>query len=198
MFNQAFFTKIELILANLHDAETVTVPVLGRCLSGLKQCLADAEVDGPIVAQFTDIVLDLYAAAPSVSGGRFAAELRHLLDEIPGLSGRYSALSWYDAVPGAFRGDDSTFRWDMKELENRMAGTNRASLSRLRMAMGPVSERRVLGAVDLRRGRRFVAGGGMTMSDRHDAGIDAEQVNRLIQYLRRDDDGLGGRHALLG
>lgn len=198
MFNQAFYTKVELLLANLRDAEAVTAPVLGRCLAGLKQCFSDAEVDGRLVAQFTDIALDLYAAAPTGSGARFAAELRHLLDEIPGLTGRYSELAWHDKLPGGPRAEAGASRWDMKELHNRLAGSNRASLTRLRMAMGTVSERRVSGVVNLSRGRQFVAGGGMTMSDRHDTGIDAEQVNRLIQYLRRDDDNLGGRHALLG
>lgn len=199
MFNQAFYTKVELILARLHEAETVSVLLLGRCLSGLKACLAEAEVDSDVAAQFTDIVLDLYTAAPAVSGGRFAAELRHLLDAIPGLAGRYSERVWSDTMPGPVGAN--TYQWDMKELENRMAGLNRASLHQLRKAMGPVSERRVLGAVILRRGHRFVAGGGMKMSDRHDAGIDGEQVNRLIRYLDRGDGGNGpdgGRPAVLG
>jgi len=202
MFNQAFYTKVELILASLHDAEAVSVPLLGRCLSGLKACLAEVEVDPAIVSQFTDIILDLYAAAPTVSGGRFAAEIRHLLDAIPGLAGRYSELAWSDVVPGSIHPEGAhAYRWDMKELENRMTGSNRASLRRLRMAMGPVSERRVMGAVNLRRGHRFVAGGGMKMSDRHDAGIDGEQVNRLIRYLDRGEGGNGpdgGRPAVLG
>lgn len=198
MFNQAFFTKIELILATLHDAEAVSLPLLGRCLSDLKRCLAEAEVDASNIAQFTDIALDLYAAAPAVRGIRFAAELRHLLDEVPGLTGRYSELAWSDTVLRAARGVGTPARWDFKELDNSLVGSNRASLGRLRMAGGLVSERRFRGAVDLHRDRRFEARGGMHMSDRHDAGIDGEQVNRLIQYLNRDDDGMGGRHAMLG
>jgi len=201
MFNQAFYTKVEVILASLHDAETVSVLLLGRCMSGLKACLVEAEVDPEVVVQFTDIILDLYAAAPSVSGGRFAAELRHLLDAIPGLSGRYSERAWSDALPGMAPGQSTcAYQWDMKELANRMGGSNRATLQRLRMAMGPMSERRVFGAVSLRRGR-FVAGGGMKISDLHDARIDSEQVNRLIRYLDRGEDGKGpdgGRPAVLG
>ena len=199
MFNQAFHTKIELILASVHDAETVSLAALGRCLTGLKQCLAEAEIGSATLSAFTDTILDRYAAQPGLPGPRIAAELRHLLGELPGLGDHPGKPAWHDTAPRRAAADCAGPRWDMKELDNRLAGSNRASLSRLRQAMGLISERRVAGVLDLRRGRRFEAGGGMKMGDRHVAGMDGEQVNRLIQCLGRDGDGPnGGRPAVLG
>jgi len=199
MFDQAFFTKVELILASLHDAETVSLAVLGRCLTGLKQCLAEAELDVETVAAFSDAILDGYAVEPGVTGARMAASLRHLMDELPGLGGRYGALHWQDAAPIERAAGTPALRWDIRDLDNRLAGPNRASLAHLRRALGTVSERRVSGVLNLRHGHRFEACGGMKMGDRHVAGMDGEQVNRLIRCLGRGGNGPdGGRPAVLG
>lgn len=198
MFNQAFYFKVEGILAALRSAETVTMAVLGRCLSALEACLVEAEVNAGCIRHITDSTLDRFAAEPAVSGSGLASQLRALLSETPGLHGEGMH---YDAWQDAAISTPATSRWDMKELDNSIAGFNLASLSRLRRALGLASERRLFGAVDLRRSRRFEACGKMQSADRHDARIDGEQINRLIRYLGWGDPGTdphGGRPAVLG
>lgn len=198
MFNQAFYSKVEGILAALRSAETVSMAVLGRCLSALEACLAEAEVNAPCIRHITDTTLDRFAAEPAVTGSRLARHLRSLLSETPGLHGAVPAVcTWQDATPAPA----GASRWDMKELDNSIAGFNLASASRLRRALGLASERRMSGAVDWRGLRGFKACGSMQSADRHDARIDGEQINRLIRYLGWGDPGTdphGGRPAVLG
>ena len=109
---------------------------------------------------------------------------------------------WSEVLPSEERSiHQRDRRWDVKELDNRLNGLNLASLSRLRNQIGLRSERPLGPGADLRRRRRFHACLTMQMSDRHDAGINGEQVDRLIRYLGRgdsDSDPRGGRHAILG
>ena len=198
MFNQAFYSKIEGVLAALRSAETVSMAVLGRCLSALEVCLVEAEVNAGCIRHITDTALDRFAAEPALSGSSFARHLRALLGETPGLHGVLPATkAWQDHAPAT----TGVARWDMKELDNSIAGFNLASLGRLRRALGLASERRLSGVVDLRHRRRFEACGSMQSVDRHDARIDGEQINRLIRYLGWGDPGTdphGGRPAVLG
>jgi hypothetical protein len=197
VFNQAFYSKVEDILAALRSAETVSMAVLGRCLAALEACLIEAEVDRACIRDFTDTAMDRFAAQPSVSGPELATALRALLVEAPGLHGEQSAAAWQDATLSV----DGTSRWDMKELDNRIAGFNLASLSRLRRALGLTSERRLSGVLDWRGLRCFKVCGTLQSADRHDARIDGEQINRLIRYLGWGDPGAdphGGRPAVLG
>lgn len=198
MFNKAFYSKVEGILAALRSAETVSMAVLGRCLSALEVCLAEAEVNARCIRHITDTTLDQFSAEPSVTGSRLAFHLRSLLSETPGLHGVVPpASAWHDVTPAP----SGASRWDMKELDNSIAGFNLASVSRLRRALGLTSERRMSGAVDWRGLRGFQACGSMQSADRHDARIDGEQINRLIRYLGWGDPGTdphGGRPAVLG
>lgn len=198
MFNQAFYSKVESILAALRGAETVSLAVLGRCLSALEACLMEAEVNLGCIRHITDTTLDRFAAEPAMSGAGIAGQLHSLLSETPGLhSDGLVRHAWQDFAPAAA----ATARWDMKELDNSLAGFNLASLSRLRRVLGLASERRLSSAVDLRRSRQFEACGKMQSADRHDARIDGEQINRLIRYLGWGDPGTdphGGRPAVLG
>lgn len=199
MFNQAFNSKVEGILTALHSAETVSVAVLGRCLSALELCLAEAEVSVGCIRHIIDTTLDRFASEPAVSGSGMAGHLCSLLSETPGLHGVPAvSQAWQDAVPVVMGG---AARWDMKELDNSIAGFNLASLSRLRRALGLVSERRMSGVLDWHGLRGFQACGSMQSADRHDARIDGEQINRLIRYLGWADPGTdphGGRPAVLG
>lgn len=198
MFNQAFYSKVEGILAALRSAETVSMAVLGRCLSALEACLVDAEVNAASIRTFTDTVMDRFAAEPAMSGSGMAGQLCALLSETPGLHGdRQASAVWQDATLSA----DGASRWDMKELDNSIAGFNLASVSRLRRALGLASERRPSGVVNWRGLRCFKACGTLQSADRHDAQIDGEQINRLIRYLGWGDPGTdphGGRPAVLG
>lgn len=202
MFNRSFYSKVENMLSTLHDAETVSLAACGRCISHVKQCLADAEVDDDSIRQFTDMVLDCFTVNRVPSGRHLAVQVRSFLDEIPGLTGRlHRDRTWADQVPAArCAGDAPPSRWDMKELDNRLTGFNLASLGRLRKALGQCSERCLPGKVEMRRWRRFQACDSMQMTDRHDGRIDGEQINRLIRYLGWGEPGSdphGGRPALL-
>ena len=198
MFNQAFYFKVEGILAALRSAETVSVAVLGRCLSALESCLVEAEVNATCIRSFTDNAMDRFAAEPAVSGSGLAGQLHALLGDTAGLHGDWQAATfWQDAALSTA----GASRWDMKELDNSMAGFNLASLSRLRRALGLASERRLSGLVDWRGLRCFKACGTLQSADRHDTQIDGEQINRLIRYLGWGDPGTdphGGRPAVLG
>jgi hypothetical protein len=198
MFNQAFYSKVEGILTALRGAETVSMAVLGRCLSALEKCLLEAEVNASCVRVFTDSLMDRFAAEPAVTGPCLAGQVQALLSETPGLQGdRLVMAAWQDATPAI----SGASRWDIKELDNSIAGFNLASLSRLRRALGLASERRLSGALDWRGLRCFKACGTLQSADRHDAGIDGEQINRLIRYLGWGDPGAdphGGRPAVLG
>ncbi|MBX3178533.1 MAG: hypothetical protein KF886_14320 [Candidatus Hydrogenedentes bacterium] len=196
MFSQAFYKNVDQTIAAISGADEVSRAAFGRCLAGLARCLEDAEVDDRAARAFLDGAIDHFAADPAMPGACLGRALRELLRDIPGLDGRASD---FDGIPTGSRAAGS--RWDMKELDNRIAGPNRASLDRLRRLLGVASERRLTGAVDLRRRRCFEASCGMKMGDRHDAGIDGEQINRLIQYLGHGRGGFGpngGRPAVLG
>lgn len=172
---------------------------IGQCLAALRVCLHEAEVRESCIRQYMDLVLDRVRNLSAVTGPQLAGELRALLDETPGLGDwKSAASSWSDVSPGG--ADACGSRWDVKELDNRLLGRNFATLGRLRHAMGLTSERPVRGGGALRR-RRFEACGTMQMSDRHDTGINGDEVNRLIRCLGwggPDSDPRGGRHAILG
>ena len=199
MFDRAFHSRIEAILAELREVEAVTMASLGRSLAALRVCLHEAEVREACIRQYLDLVMDRVRGASALSGVQLAQELRTLLDETPGLGRRDDGVStWAD---GAIRAsEDACGRWDVKELDNRMLGRNYATLGRLRQAIGLTSERPLRTGGALRR-RRFRACGTMQVSDRHDTAINGEQVDRLIRCLGwgdSDSDPRGGRHAILG
>lgn len=198
MFNQTFYNRIETILSHLAELDIVSMRDMSGSLAELIRCLNEAEVEDAIQTQFADMVLDQVAAAPGRNGAQLACELRDLIDELPGVSSRGDDTSWVAGPPAALSQNGAATRWDIKELDNRLSTANRASLDSLRRLLGLTSERRIHGAVDLRHRRRFEACCGMKMGDRHDAGIDEEQINRLIRYLGWGNGGFGGRPAVLG
>ncbi len=201
MFDHAFYSRINAILAELRVTDRLSMATLGAALAALEQCLREAEVGESCVQQFLNLVFDRVGQSNTLSGAHLAEELCALLDETPGLgrvAGAYAA--WSDMIPGV-QSEVTPCRWDVKELDNRLMGSNRASLGRLRNAMGLTSERPLLPGAALGRRTRFSACRTMQMSDRHDAAINGEQVDRLIRYLGKDDtdtDSRGGRHAVLG
>ncbi len=201
MFDHAFHNRINLILAELRVTERVSMATLGASLAALKHCLREAEVGESCVQQFLNLVFDRVGQSKPMSGAHLAEELSALLEETPGLGRVADAYAaWSDMIPGVHDASEQG-RWDVKELDNRLIGSNRASLGRLRNAMGLTSERPLLPGAVLGRRTRFSACRTMQMSDRHDAGINGEQVDRLIRYLGKDDtdtDSRGGRHAILG
>ncbi|MCF6286408.1 MAG: hypothetical protein L3K26_14630 [Candidatus Hydrogenedentes bacterium] len=192
---------MDAILAGLRSSEVLGISELGLCLGALKTCLLEAEVREQCVHQFLDLVLDRVRRMPAMTGQQLATELRALLEDTSGL-GQMAGVHarWSDDMPGSdVVLSAAAARWDIKELDNRLVGANRASLGRLRSAMGLCNERPLRSAMGLR--RRFQACTTMQMSDRHDANINSEQVNRLIRYLGwgdSDSDPRGGRHAILG
>lgn len=199
MFDDAFHSRINGILAELSDMDEVSMATVGSCLALLRACLQEAEVREACVHQFMDLVLDRVCAATRLSGEQLARELRALLDETPGLGTPSASLVWPDGIMGKSVSRET--RWDVKELDNRLLGCNFASPSRLKRAMGLTSERRMRPGVAVSRHRRFHACGTMQFTDRHDADITGEQVNRLIRCLGwgdSDSDPRGGRHAILG
>lgn len=202
MFNHAFYNKIEKLLSSLHGTAPVSLAQLGRCMSDLEQCLFEAEVEPQCIRQFTDGVLDGYAGHAAGDGRHLADLIGRLIETLPGMNrNTVGGPSWADRVPARRPAQNTADpRWDMKELDNCLPGFNRASLGRLRSALGHSGERRLPGTVDLRRRRRFQACGGMQVTDRHDGRIDGEQINRLIRYLGWDEPGTdphGGRPARL-
>lgn len=197
MFNHAFQQKIEGILSAVSGAETVSTTALGRCLSALERCLVTAEVNPGCIRHITDTTMDRLASEPALSGARVAGQLRSLLSETPGLGGALTA--WQDVSPGLT--EPCSRRWDMKELENRTAGFNLASLARLRRTLGLSSELPFLSNVDFSALSVFTACHSMRLADGYDARIDGEQINRLIRYLGWGGPGAdphGGRPAVLG
>jgi hypothetical protein len=196
MFDHSFHSRVEAILSKLQNAEVATLATLGDCLVALKSCLREAEVQEQCIRQFLDLAFDRIGRAPAMSGADLAAELRDLLDDTPGLERAKG-----DDVAWPAREPHQCSRWDVKELDNRLIGSNRASMGRLRNAIGLTVERPLRTGTDLTRRRRFHACKTMQVSDKHDAAINGEQVDRLIRYLGRgdsDSDPRGGRHAILG